>query len=109
MFPGGGSNRIGAAVALAAVLAMVLAAPAGATGWGEERIWGGGLFQQVLTWLRLTPSPAVPAKDAGSSIDPNGSPKKISKQGSSIDPNGGSTTSAGTIDQGSQIDPNGRY
>lgn len=77
MFPGGGRNRIGAAVALAAVLAMVLAAPAGATGWGEERGWAGAVYQHVIAWLGLAPSPAsdpgvVMKCDQGSQTDPNG-------------------------------------
>lgn len=89
---GGGRNRIGAAVALAAVLVMVLAAPAGAAGWGwgEEKVWSGGFFQHVLTWLGLTPSTGVNTKtDQGGSIDPNGAPvlhKSLSQQGSSADP-----------------------
>lgn len=69
----GGRKRIRVAVALAAVLAVVLAAPAGAKGWGEERIWSGGFFQHVLMWLGFAPSPGVTSKsDQGISIDPNG-------------------------------------
>ena len=87
----GGRNRIGAVVALVAVLVMVLAAPAGASGWGwgEEKIWSGGFFQQVLVWLGLAPSPGVNTKtDQGSIIDPNGAPvlhKSLSRQGLSVD------------------------
>jgi hypothetical protein len=109
MFLGGGRNRITAAVALAALLAVVLASPAGAAGWGEERGWAGGLYQHVLAWLGLAPSPGMALKcDQGSSIDPNGCPKTVSRHGLSIDPNGGSVTSATPPDQGSQVDPNGR-
>lgn len=87
---GGGRHRIGAAVVLAAVLVMVLAAPAGAAGWGwgEEKVWSGGFFQHVLTWMGLAPSPGANTKDQGGSIDPNGAPvlhKSLSRQGSSID------------------------
>lgn len=114
MFPGGGRNRIGAAVALAVVLAMVLAAPAGATGWGEERGWAGAVYQHVLAWLGLAPShapsPGVVLKcEQGSTIDPNGNCLAKSKQGSSIDPNGSSTTSFTAPDPGSQVDSNGRF
>jgi hypothetical protein len=94
MLLGGGRNRIRAAVALAALLAVVLAAPAGAAGWGEERGWAGGLYQQVLAWLGFTQSPGTTLKtDQGSQTDPNGSPKKASKRPASINPHGGSTTS----------------
>jgi hypothetical protein len=105
----GGRNRIGAAVALAAVLAMVLASPASAAGWGEERGWTGGLYQQVLAWLGFTQSPGITLKtDQGSQTDPNGCPKTVTKHGLSIDPNGASVTSASTTDQGLHIDPNGQ-
>ncbi len=114
---GGRRNRIGAAVALVAVLVMVLAAPAEASGWGwgEEKIWSGGFFQQVLTWLSLTPSTGVNTKGPGGAIDPNGAPvlhKSLNKDGASIDPNGASTTSLAncrTIDDGASIDPNGLH
>jgi hypothetical protein len=74
---GRGGNRIRAAVVLAAVLGMVLAAPAGAREWGEERDWAGGVYQHVLAWLGLEPSPApspgvVLKCDQGSQNDPNG-------------------------------------
>jgi hypothetical protein len=105
-----GKNRVGAAVALMVVLAMVVATPAGAAGgrsWGEERGWMGGLVQQVLAWLGMPPSQGAGALskcDQGSSIDPNGCPKDLSVHGSSIDPNGATSS---TTDHGSQIDPNG--
>jgi hypothetical protein len=111
MLLGGGRNRIGAAVALAAVLAMVLAAPAGAAGWGwgEEKNWSGGFFQHVLGWMGLAPGSGVNTKsDQGGSIDPNGI-KLLTKHGLSIDPNGGSLTTDSTpIDARSSTDPNGR-
>lgn len=115
---GGRRNRIGAAVALAAVLVMVLAAPAGASGWGwgEEKIWSGGFFQHVLTWLGLAPSPGVATKtDQGSIIDPNGCPsmhKLLGKQGSIIDPNGGkarSLTPSETMHREPALDPSRRF
>jgi hypothetical protein len=113
MLLGGGRNRIGAAVALAAVLVMVLAAPAGASewSWGEDRSWSGGFFQHVLVWLGLAPSPdGNPKMDQGSQIDPNGTPKVTTKQGPHIDPNGtgaATLTSGVALDHGSQVDPNG--
>jgi hypothetical protein len=99
-------TRIGAAVALVAVLALVSAAPAGAVGWlgwGEAREWSGGLVPRVLSWLEIgSGSMVLPKCDHGSSIDPNGCPRK-SDHGSQIDPNGWRTKA----DDGSQIDPNG--
>jgi hypothetical protein len=98
MLLGGGRGRrrncIGVAVALAAVLAMVLAAPAGAAGRGEERDWAGAVYQHVLAWLGLEPSPApspavVLKCDAGSQTDPNGNCVKTGrKQGPPPGPNG---------------------
>lgn len=109
----GGRNPIGAAVALAALLAMVLAAPAGAAGWGEERGWTGGLYQHVLAWLGLAPSPGMALKcDQGSIIDPNGCPKAARRQGPHTRPNGVGATSltkSTPPDQGSSIDPNGHF
>ena len=89
-----GRNRIRATIALAAVLAMVLASPAGAAGWGEERGWAGTVYQHVLAWLGIAPSPApdpgvILKCDQGGSIDPNGMClKKGRRQGSRIGPNG---------------------
>ena len=108
----GGRNRIGAAVALAAVLAMVLAAPAGAAGWGEERDWAVGVYQHILAWLGLAPSPGMVLKcdDHGASIDPNGCPKASTKQGRHIGSNGAGAVplaNSKTIDAGASIDPNG--
>jgi hypothetical protein len=97
MFLRGGKNRVGAAVALAAVLAMALATPAGAApwgGWGEARELTSGFLPRVLVWLGLSPIPsAVLKSDDSSTIDPNGHPKA-------------SGVSA-KCDDGSQIDPNG--
>lgn len=91
---GRGRNRIGAVVALVAVLAMVLASPAGAAGWGEERDWAGEVYQHILAWLDLAPSPApdpgvVSKCDQGSQNDPNGAclPKGRG-QGPRTGPNG---------------------
>ena len=76
-------NRIGAAVALAAVLALGLAAPARAAGWGgwgEARDWAGGLLSHFLPWLSLKPDPVYASKcDYGPAIDPNGCPKAVPK------------------------------
>lgn len=88
---------------------MILAAPAGAAGWGEVRFWAGGLYQHVLAGLGFAPSWAPNQGiecDHGSQIDPNGCPKA----GASIDPNGARTasaTSGETTDHGLSIDPNG--
>ena len=95
MFRRGGKKRVGAAIALAAVLALGLAAPAGARdwgGWSAAREWAGGLLPRVLVWLGLTPDPNASLKD-GLAIDPNGSKAMgVSKDGASIDPNGGPKT-----------------
>jgi hypothetical protein len=94
---GRGGNRIGAVVALVAVLAMVVVSPAGAAGaakWGEERDWAGGVYQHVLAWLGLAPSPAsnpgvVLKCDLGSQTDPNGAClPKSRRQGPRTGPNG---------------------
>jgi hypothetical protein len=91
---GRGRKRIGAAIALAAVLAMVLASPAGAAGWGEERDWAGALYHHVLRWLGVAPSPApdpgvVLKCDLGSQVDPNGAClPKSRRQGPRTGPNG---------------------
>jgi hypothetical protein len=94
---GRGRTRIGAVVALAAVLAMVLTSPAGAAGWGEERDWAGAVSQRVLAWLGLAPSPTpdpspgvVMKCDAGPQVDPNGNcvVKAGRKQGPPMGPNG---------------------
>jgi len=91
---GRGRSRIGAAVALAAVLAIVLVSPVGAVGWGEERDWAGAVYRHILAWLDLTPSPApdpgvVLKCDLGSQTDPNGAClPKARAQGSRTGPNG---------------------
>jgi len=100
MFLGGGRNRIGAAVALAALLAVVLASPAGAAGWGDERSGVGGLYQQVLGWLSFAPSLRIDSS----------SPKALRRRGPHTHPDrAGSTslTDVKTKDAGSSIDPNG--
>lgn len=91
---GRGRNRIGAAIALTAVLAMILASPAGAREWGEERDWAGAVSQHVLAWLGIAPSPTtsqgvVLKCDAGSQVDPNGAClSKSRRQGPRTGPNG---------------------
>jgi hypothetical protein len=125
MFLRGGKNRFGAAVALAAVLAMALAAPAGAAprgGWEEARELASGFLPRFLVWLGLSPTPnAVLKCDDGATIDPNGRCQKtagvlpVSKcdDGSQIDPNGAchraagvptSRTGGGRADDGSRVD-----
>lgn len=109
---GRGGSRIRAAVALAAVLAMVMALPAGAAGWGEERSWGGGVYQHFLAWLGLLPSPGVTLGvtvkcDDGASIDPNGlCVKKGRQQGSRIGHQGTRALPLKDSDRGARIDPN---
>jgi hypothetical protein len=92
-----GKDRIGAAVALAMVLALGLAAPAGASGWGgwgEARELASAWLPRVLDWLGSLDSGAVLKCGQGAHIDPNGCPKAAPKpvlkcdHGSSIDPNG---------------------
>jgi hypothetical protein len=104
-------NRVGAAVALAVVLALVLTAPAGAAGWpvwGDAHTWTGGFLPRVLAWLGLAESRGTaPTCDHGSSIDPNGCAKATSDKGSSIDPNGATSTGSTSADKGSSIDPDG--
>lgn len=75
-------NRVGAAVGLAAVLAMVLAAPAGAVGWGgwgEARELASAWLPRVLGWLGSPDSGGVLKGDHGGSIDPNGCPNGCPK------------------------------
>jgi hypothetical protein len=87
MFPRGGKKCVGAAVALAAVLAMVLATPAGAVGWpgwGEARELASAWLPRVFGWLGSPDSGAAAPKpvskcDHGLSIDPNGCPKAVPK------------------------------
>lgn len=104
MFLGGERRRVGAAVALAVLLAVVLASPAGAAGWGEERSWFGGLYQQALGWLGFAPSLDLALKDgARASIDSR-------RRGPHTNLNGAGTaslTGIKTKDAGSSIDPNG--
>jgi hypothetical protein len=124
MFLRGGKNRIGAAVALAAVLAMALSTPAGAApwgGWGEAREITSSFLPRVLVWLGLSPIPSAVLKcDGGSQIDPNGGCHKASSvsancdDGMTIDPNGGgchrvsgiptSRTGGGRADDGLRVD-----
>jgi hypothetical protein len=108
MFRRGGKKCVGAAVALTAVLALGLAAPAGAKdwgGWSEAREWAGGLLPRVLVWFGLTPGSNPSLKDV-CSIDPNGCPKTmgVSKDEPAIDPNG-APKAMGT----QEAPPSGRY
>lgn len=66
------------AVLMATVIAMAMAAPAGAVSWGERGESLSEILSRVFTWLNLSQAPAeVNLKcDFGSSIDPNGCPKK---------------------------------
>ena len=127
MFLRGRKNRVGATVALAAVLAMALAAPAGAVPWGgfgEARELTSGLLPRVLAWLTPAPNPGILKCDGGATIDPNGVCHKASSvpayasvkcdQGSTIDPNGGCHKSSGVpasrtggmrADDGSRVAP----
>ena len=111
MFPRN-KNRVGAAVALAVVLALVLTAPAGAAGWPvweDAHTWVDRLLPRALSWLGLAESRSTaPTCDHGSQIDPNGCTKAMADHGSSIDPDGASATSSGaTTEGGFHIDPNG--
>ena len=76
MLPRGGRRHVGAAVVLAAVLALAVAAPAGAVGWGgwnEARELADSLVPRVLAWLRLgTESRGLVKCDNSMHIDPNG-------------------------------------
>ena len=126
MFLRGGKNRIGAAVALAAVLAMALATPAGAApwgGWGEAREITSSFLPRILAWLGVGLDSTAVSKKCGddtSTIDPNGCPKASSvsakcDDGMTIDPNGGgchrvsgiptSRTGGGRADDGLRVDP----
>src|SRR4029077_1837813 len=102
MFPRN-KNRVGAAVALAVVLALVLTAPAGAAGWpvwGDAHAWTGGFLPCVLAWLGLAEGRGTaPTCDKGSSIDPDGCAK--SDHGLSIDPDGAASTGSASADKGS--------
>jgi hypothetical protein len=95
---GAGKNRVGAVVALAAVLAMVLAAPAVAAPWGgfgEAREITTGFLPRALVWLGLSPIPSTVLKcDDGSQIDPNGGCHKAS--GASVSGTGGMRAGAGS-------------
>jgi hypothetical protein len=73
------ANRIGVVV-LAAVLAMAVATPAGAKGWGEGREFVDSLVPRIFAWLDLTPNQGAELKCDGGSIDPNGCPKKADVQ-----------------------------
>jgi hypothetical protein len=76
-----GKSRVGA-VAILAVLAIVLAAPAGAAPWGgfgEARELMSGFLPRIVVWLSVGPAPNGVSKicDDGSQIDPNGCPKAV--------------------------------
>jgi hypothetical protein len=104
MFPRN-KKSVGAVIAFAMVLAMVLTVPAGAAGWpvwGEAPTWAGQFLPRALAWLGFVK--ATETCDHGSSIDPNGGClKSTAKQGPSIDPNGSSSPAKA---QGAHIDPN---
>jgi hypothetical protein len=109
MFPKN-KNRVGAAVALAVVLALVLTAPVGAAGWPvweDAHVWVDRLLPRALSWLGLADSRStVPTCDHGSSIDPNGCSK--ADHGSSIDPDGAAVSTVGaSVGKGLSIDPDG--
>ncbi len=111
MFPRN-KNRVGAAVALAVVLALVLTAPAGAAGWPvweDAHTWVDRLLPRALSWLGLAESRTMTLKcEKGSSIDPNGCTKSMADKGASIDPDGAAAATAGaSVDKGLSIDPNG--
>ncbi len=85
MFRRGGRKCAGAAIALM-VLALGLAAPAGAKdwgGWSAAREWAGGFLPRVLVLLGVGSDAAV--KD-GAHVDPNGGPKAMGvlKDGASM-------------------------
>lgn len=107
-----GRIRLGAVLAVVAVLALTLAAPAAAAspaGWGEVRDLAAGLWPRVLRWLGFGPAgSAVPKCDHGAMIDPNG----CAKAGSHIDPNGAPSpaeAAGAETEHGSMIDPNGQH
>ena len=111
MFPRN-KNRVGAAVALAVVLALVLTAPVGAAGWPvweDAHAWVDRLLPHALALLGLAESRTMILKcEKGASIDPNGCAKAVSDKGSSIDPDGAAVSTAGaSVDKGLSIDPNG--
>jgi hypothetical protein len=95
---GVGKNHVGAVVALAAVLAMALAAPAIAAPWGgygEAREITSSFLPRVLVWLGLPPDRGASVKcDQGGTIDPNGGCHKAS--GVPVSRNGGMRTGDGS-------------
>jgi hypothetical protein len=97
MFLRRGKLRIGAAV-FAAVLAMALAAPAGAVPWGgfgEAREITSSFLPRVLVWLGLLPDRSASVKcDQGPTIDPNGGCHKAS--GVTVSRTGGMQAGAGS-------------
>jgi hypothetical protein len=101
MFLRGGKTLVGAAM-FAAVLAIALAAPAGAApwgGWGEARELMGSFLPRVLAWLTPASNPGSLKCDQGSQIDPNGCPKATSHPGS-IGPRAVSPAGSRTNDDG---------
>lgn len=98
---------------LAVVVVLSLGSPLAAAGWEMPVRWmdsGDFLkdFTRFLNGLGVRPAQkSTPTCDQGSTIDPNGCPKALSRvHGRSIDPNGSTRV---TADQGSTIDPNGRH
>jgi hypothetical protein len=106
MFPKNKKN-VGAVVAFAMVLAMVLTVPAAAAGspvWGDASPWTGQILPRVLSWLvRSSSAPVTPesgiqrrprrrskvaSADAGAHIDPNGSGNHAIDEGAHLGPNG---------------------
>lgn len=86
MFLRGEKTQIGAVV-LAVVLAMTVAAPAGAAGWGgwsEARGFAEGFLTRTLGWLSPDPEPSLILK-CSSSADPNGCAKTARQPGSRVD------------------------
>jgi len=106
-------KRLGAALILAAALALTLAVPAGAadlSGWREAReLMADGFLSRVLGWLGLAPAPGIRKCDQGASIEPNGCPKSDGERGASIDPDGLQAGAPPAGERGLSIDPDGSH
>jgi hypothetical protein len=106
---GRGRNRIKAGITLAAVLVMVMASPAGAAGWVEERDGVGDVYQHILAWLGLAPRLGITLKEEdGATIDPNGAHKRASVEPSRR-ARSMSLTVSDMADEGPHTGPNGRF